>query len=261
MNLDEKLREYYRAYYHVDLGLPDWEKRVGNRLVENESFAAPMVTRLESYFNLDFRGKRVLVVGAGTGAELFFLHARGSEAYGVEPHPQAVEILLEKARRAGMPADRIHAGFAEALPYPDGFFDFIYCYTVLEHVQDVNKSISEMLRVCRERGRVFIETPNYRMPYEPHYKIFMPTFLPKPLLKLYLRARGRPSAFLDSLNFIHYRRLLDDIRHLPVTCLPILYGHPAGFAVKRNWVYLIMKYLGIERDVNIMLYKNPRGED
>jgi ubiquinone/menaquinone biosynthesis C-methylase UbiE len=257
VNLEEKVRNYYRQYYHVELGLPDWEARIHTRLKENQSFGAPMVTRLETYFNLDFRGKKVLVVGAGTGAELFFLHQRGAEVYGLEPNPDAIEILLEKALGNSLPADRIHLGFAETLPYETGFFDLVYCYTVLEHVQDVGKSISEMLRVCREGGRVFLETPNYRMPYEPHYKIFMPTFLPKPILKLYLMARRRPTGFLDSLNFIHYRSLMNHLRHLPVTCLPILSSHPKEFAVKRNWIYLIMRYLGIERDVNLVLYKNP----
>jgi ubiquinone/menaquinone biosynthesis C-methylase UbiE len=259
VKLEEKIWNYYRKYYHVELGLPDWEDRIKSRLKEQQSFGAPMVSRLEAFFNIDFRDKKVLVVGAGTGAELFFLAQRGAQAYGIEPNPEAIEILVEKAVDANVPRERISLGFAESLPYGDCEFDFVYCYTVLEHVQDVKKSISEMLRVCKPGGRIFLETPNYRMPYEPHYKLFMPTFLPKPLLRLYLLVRGRPTEFLNSLNFIHYGKLLNYLRHLPVTILPILSGHPKEFAVNRNWVYLIMKYFGIERDVNIIIYKNLAG--
>lgn len=259
-NLEKQIREYYRNYYHVELGLPDWKERTERRLNEEATFAEPVLASLEVYFNLDFRGKRVLVVGAGTGAELFSLQKKGADVYGLEPYPPAVKILKIKAGFNGLEVARITEGIAESLPYEDGFFDFIYCYTVLEHVQDVEKALDEMVRVCSPGGNIFLETPNYRMPYEPHYKIFMPTFLPRSMLKLYLLLRGRPPAFINSLNFIHPGRILNYLRHKEVTCLPILHGFPQSFAKKSNYIYLLMHYFGMERDLWVMVCKPTNKE-
>jgi ubiquinone/menaquinone biosynthesis C-methylase UbiE len=258
VDLEKKMRAYYRDYYHVSLGLPDWEQRIERRLKEEETFAEPVISGLERYFNLGFRGKRVLVVGAGTGAELFALQDRGADVHGLEPYAPGAEILRMKAARRGLDADRIVEGVAEALPYPDGYFDYIHCYTVLEHVEDVQKALDEMVRVCAPGGSLFLETPNYRMPFEPHYKIFMPTFLPRPLLKLYLALRGRPTGFLDTLNFIRPARVLGHLRRKDLTCLRILHRIAPDFARKRNYQYLMMSLFGIERDLWVLVRKDPQ---
>ena len=38
-------------------------------------------------------------------------------------------------------------------------FDFIICYHILEHVLDDNKAISELYRVLKPNGKVYIQTP------------------------------------------------------------------------------------------------------
>ncbi|WP_233783410.1 class I SAM-dependent methyltransferase [Flavivirga eckloniae] len=41
----------------------------------------------------------------------------------------------------------------------DDKFDFIICYHVLEHIIDDQKAISELYRVLKPEGRIFIQTP------------------------------------------------------------------------------------------------------
>jgi len=253
--IEKKLRDYYKRYYKDRLGLRDWQARIENRLDEENYFALPMIRRIEEWFGYNFSGKRVLVVGAGTGAETIALKQKGADVFSVEPDSEAYEILLIKAGMYGIAESNILSAKAESLPFQDTYFDFVYCYTVLEHVQDVKKSISEMIRVCKPGGFIFIETPNYRMCYEPHYKIFMPTFLPKVLLKFYLLLLGRPICFLDTLNFNSLRKILVYIRHKPVVVLQALHDFPIGFARFSNPHYLMSRYLGVERDAFFMLYK------
>jgi ubiquinone/menaquinone biosynthesis C-methylase UbiE len=84
---------------------------------------------------------------------------------------------------------------AEALPFRDGTFDFVYCFSVIEHVDSVEGTIAEMTRVTRPGGRVYVHTPNAGSWYEGHFKLFWIPFLPPPLGRLYLRLRGRPAGY------------------------------------------------------------------
>ena len=49
------------------------------------------------------------------------------------------------------------------IDFPDGYFDIVTCIDVIEHIEDYEKLIGEMLRVCK-RG-VFISTHRIRTEY------------------------------------------------------------------------------------------------
>lgn len=200
--LESLLRQYYENYYRKDLSLVDWRERIESRLNEEQGFAEPNIRKVEEWMGVNFAGQRVLIVGAGTGAESVVLHQRGAEVYGIEPYDKALEILQLKATLHNIPAERFQQAVAEKIPHPDESFDFVYCYTVLEHVQNVPASIDEMLRVCKTGGLVYIQTPEYRFPYEGHYKIKRIPFSPRWLTALQLRLSGRSPAFLRTVNFV-----------------------------------------------------------
>ena len=92
------------------------------------------------------------------------------------------------------------------MPFKDGQFDFIYCFTVLEHVKNVENSISEMVRCTKSKGKIFVETPDYRQLYEGHYKLPLPMFLPIWVNKLFLKILGRPTEFISTINKINSKK-------------------------------------------------------
>lgn len=200
--LEQSLRDYYTGYYREQLGLPDWPDRVEARLKEEENFGEPIVGKIERWLDYDFRGQEVLVVGAGTGAEAVVLARRGARVRGLEPHPQAHRILQLKAGNHHLDPAAFVRGRAEAIPFPGDTFDFVFCYTVLEHVQEVDRALDEMLRVCKPGGLVFLQLPDYRFPYESHYKVWLIPFGPRWLQALYLKWRGRPTEYFWTLNFL-----------------------------------------------------------
>jgi SAM-dependent methyltransferase len=201
------MRQYYENYYRHDLSLKDWRERTESRLGEETSLAEPHISRIEAWLDLDFAGKRVLIIGAGTGAESVIFAQRGAEVHGLEPSPAAMEILHLKADMHGIPRERFQQAPAENIPHKDNSFDFIYCYTVIEHVQNVERSIDEMIRVCKVGGTVYIQTPDYRFPYEAHYKINRLPFSPRWLTSLQLLLQGRSPAFLQTVNFVTVPKL------------------------------------------------------
>ncbi len=203
-----KMKEYYYDLYKIQLNLPHFEAKIIERLDEEKIRIAPLIDEIEKYFNLKFNNShKVLVLGGGTGGEMVEFHNRGCEVYAIEPFDKAMEIMYLKAEKWGIPKDRIHKCGAENLPFEDGFFDFVYSYTVIEHVQDVEKSISEAIRVTKSGGRMFFLMPDYRQLFEGHYKMYLPLFLPKFISKIILRLNKRPVGFFNTLSFVTTKQI------------------------------------------------------
>ncbi|MCP5523087.1 MAG: methyltransferase domain-containing protein [Verrucomicrobiales bacterium] len=99
-------------------------------------------------------GARVLDVGCGVGQVVRRWQAAGCDAHGVE----VSEPSVERARAAGLNCvtyDGRH------LPFPDGHFAAAGALNVLEHVEDPEAFIPELVRVVEPGGRVVISSPNF----------------------------------------------------------------------------------------------------
>lgn len=200
--INQELAIYYENYYRVQLGLADWQFRIQQRIKEERNFAKPNIRRIERWLGINFRNKKVFVVGAGTGAEAIVFHEMGARVYAIEPDRMAFKILALKANYYGLQKSRLRLAFAEEIPFNNNEFDFVYCYTVLEHVKDVGKSIDEMIRVVKPNGFVHIQTPDYRFPYEGHYKMERPAFSSRTRTLFKFALKGKPIKFLRSVNFL-----------------------------------------------------------
>jgi SAM-dependent methyltransferase len=97
----------------------------------------------------------VLDVGANTGETLLALRARGIEAVGLEPNPQAVAV----AREAGV--ELLEASIEEA-DLPEGRFRSILLSQVLEHVDDPAAVLSVVRLALHPDGVVYVVVPNVR---------------------------------------------------------------------------------------------------
>ena len=147
-------------------------------------------------------GKHVLDVGAGFGELVLELFARGADVRGVEPDEEAARIARLLLESHGVNADSVSVGRGEALPFPDACFDIVTCHNVLEHVQEVDRVVGEMVRVARPDATLLVSVPNYLFPYEGHYRMKWVPLAPKRLAARVLRAKGRDPAFL--LRHVRY---------------------------------------------------------
>ena len=225
--LRERLRRYYTAYYRDTLGIPDWATLVGLREGE-ERLEAQHVERVRRLLGPSALAGRLLNVGCGTGG--FNVHAAevGARAVGVDESREAMAICALKARKTGGPFVQAQA---ETLPFRDGAFDLVYCYSVIEHVASVERTVAEMVRVTRSGGAIYLHTPNAWSCWEGHYKVFWLPFLPQPLGRWYLRLRGRPVTYLASLRRLRPGRLRRAFAEAGVTVLTFHRGTPARESV------------------------------
>src|SRR5688572_8246278 len=96
-------------------------------------------------------GERVLVLGAGTGADLPFLPA-DVEVLATDLTP----AMLEQARARLRPGIDLRVMDAARLELPDGSFDAAILHMVLEVFADPARCLAEAARILRPGGRITV---------------------------------------------------------------------------------------------------------
>jgi SAM-dependent methyltransferase len=82
-----------------------------------------------------------------------------AELTGIDAEVAWLEGAAERAERRGIRA-RYQVADAMALPFDDASFDLVTCQTVLMHVADPGRAVSEALRVLRPGGLFLAAEPN-----------------------------------------------------------------------------------------------------
>jgi SAM-dependent methyltransferase len=103
----------------------------------------------------------VLENGCGVGMYAEHLAGYGGTIIGLE-------YDFERAVEAHHRADEITNAAGERLPFDDQTFDLILSHEVLEHVQDDQMAVREMVRVLQPGGRIALFVPNRGYPFETH---------------------------------------------------------------------------------------------
>lgn len=93
-------------------------------------------------------GQRVLEIGCGAGADLSRFAQGGADVTGIDLSSASVALTKRRLETLGL-AGRALAADAEAMPFEDGEFDFVWSWGVLHHTPDTVQAIREARRVLR----------------------------------------------------------------------------------------------------------------
>jgi len=96
-------------------------------------------------------GERVLLLGAGTGADLPLL-PDGVQALVTDITP----AMLDRARRRARPGHELAVMDAMALDLPDASFDAAVLHLILALVPDPGRALAEASRAVRPGGRIVV---------------------------------------------------------------------------------------------------------
>jgi SAM-dependent methyltransferase len=102
-----------------------------------------------------------LDLGTGIGGNLPRLAADGGRVIGVDVSMAALRQAASASASASAGAGPVLAADGAALPFRSGWFGFVVCTEVLEHVDAPAAVFAEMARVLRAGGIAFVTTPNY----------------------------------------------------------------------------------------------------
>ncbi len=103
----------------------------------------------------------IFVDGCGVGMYLRKLAQDARQAVGLD-------IELERTLEAHQFAEQVLCGAGENLPFPPDTFDLILSHEVLEHVQDDQQAVNEIVRTLKPGGRLVLFVPNRGYPFETH---------------------------------------------------------------------------------------------
>ncbi|MDQ6637098.1 MAG: bifunctional 2-polyprenyl-6-hydroxyphenol methylase/3-demethylubiquinol 3-O-methyltransferase UbiG [Candidatus Dormibacteraeota bacterium] len=115
--------------------------------------------RVSASLGIDLRGKTVLDLGCGGGLLAEELGRLGGRVTGIDPAEASLAVARDHAVSGGLEIEYL-AGSGEALPLPDASFDIVCCCDVLEHVDDLEKVISETSRALKPGGLYLYDTIN-----------------------------------------------------------------------------------------------------
>jgi SAM-dependent methyltransferase len=101
---------------------------------------------------IDFKGKRVLEIGLGQGADSEQIIRRGAIWSGLDLTPESIDRVSTRFKLRGLPYERLECGSALANPYADDSFDIVFSHGVLHHIPDVKTAQREIARVLKPKG-------------------------------------------------------------------------------------------------------------
>lgn len=119
---------------------------------------------------IDFKTRKVLDIGAGSGVDTYRLVVEGADVTALEYNP----VLVRRGQKE-VPEARWIGGVSHALPFRSGSFDIVCCNAALHHMRDLQISLTEMLRVLRPGGIMITTGDPYRprnTPPDLEYSIF-----------------------------------------------------------------------------------------
>ena len=155
----DKIGEYYKSeeYYSHQ---------------ENKKGFIPKVYEAVKKINLKHKYKlasnglkvgKVLDIGCGVGDFLHTAEMHGWECTGVEPSKDAKVIAQKRMNGKIISSEDLEN-------IPEGYFDLITMWHVLEHVDDLRWQVEQLRRLVKPKGRVVIALPNYKSYDGQYYK-------------------------------------------------------------------------------------------
>lgn len=155
-----------RRAHHKWLLSEIWEKpgyaKASDKEYKGRFNNNPALVKLLNYSR---KAEKILDCGCGEGKTLDILWNKEKEYVGIDLSRRSIKSA--EKRFAGRLNTRFLVGNIETLKFEDSSFDLVFSSYTLEHVNDPDKAVSEMIRMLKPGGRLVIICPNYGSPFHP----------------------------------------------------------------------------------------------
>ena len=126
------------------------------RLAQSASLECHKNPGLESFKIIANNKEAVLECGCGEGTKLSEITTKSKNAYGIDFSSKAIKMA-----KMNYPIINFKQGDIEKLPYKNECFDFVYTAFVLEHTDNPELALKEMIRVTKIGGYIGLICPNF----------------------------------------------------------------------------------------------------
>jgi SAM-dependent methyltransferase len=170
-------------------------------------------------------GARLLDAGSGAGDVARWLATEVGATGEVLALDSSAATIAAAVRRHDGSNVRYATGDISAIDLPDDSVDGVWCERVLQHVDDADAAIAELIRVTRPGGRIcLIDTDWGSLAFDG-----MPARLAKTVVKN-MRGRLTPRQF-DMGRTLRRRLVARHLREVVATPMTCFFGDPASAAV------------------------------
>ncbi len=156
--------------------------------MDTDDYCVPEDNKVAKYLKND-TGKRVLLLGVGTGREVVTAKELGMEAYGITLGSRNVDF---GRNYLGLSGEEIEETAMEVMPYNSNIFDTVAGFQIFEHFVSPLLVLLELGRVIKPGGKLLLEWPpaneQYSMADNPHHQI---CYTPGQAEALFLKAGFR----------------------------------------------------------------------
>jgi SAM-dependent methyltransferase len=155
-------------------------------------------------------GSVALDVGCGAAGLTGILATNFSAVIAMDADLDRMVLAERHCTELGLDNVALICAFGESMPLTSDAFDFISCVEVLEHATSQVQLISELQRILRSGGMLYLTTPNrFSAAREPHVNLWGLGWLPRRLMDPYVRLRlGVPYAGKRNLSYWELRRMM-----------------------------------------------------
>jgi SAM-dependent methyltransferase len=185
-----------------------------------------IVETLNNRFCLDLRGKETMLdAGSGIGHLAVVLKKTGFNVVGVELDWNDLSVSRAISSQIVHEVDSqtylINANLACMNNFPDASFALINSSQVLEHIEPhlLFYVFAEFFRLLKPGGILRLDLPDYRAPYEHHYRIPWIPFLNRELSKAWLDGFDRPYGGLEYFYYTSLPQILGLLQSFPFKIL------------------------------------------
>jgi ubiquinone/menaquinone biosynthesis C-methylase UbiE len=125
----------------------------------------------------EFSKANILDIGTGSGHIAYELAKSAKKV-------TSVDIVDERKEKKGY---TFKLAKSETLPFKNETFDIVITNHVVEHTPNQEIHLSEILRVLKPDGFIYLATPNKYWLTDPHYKLPLISWMPRSLSRAYLK--------------------------------------------------------------------------
>jgi ubiquinone/menaquinone biosynthesis C-methylase UbiE len=194
---------------------------------EHRYRAEPFIPAIANFAG--WSGKSVLEIGVGLGTDFVRFARAGARVTGIDLSPRSVELVRRRLELESLEGEVLVAD-AEALPFEDSRFDYVYSWGVLHHTPDTSRAVREAIRVLRPAGQMCV------MLYGRRSWVALGTWLRNALL------RGRP---LQSISTVLAERMESEgTKAFTTGELRQMFAHLANFSIRSVATVYDRRYAG-----------------
>lgn len=140
------------------------------RLSRQQHYNTTKISRIRRVAHLPQK-PRVLELGCSSGGNVIAWQRLGCECVGLEPSRVAIENSRILSLKLGVTVP-VKQGDAEQMPFENEEFDIVNAHSVIEHVQDIERSIAEVYRVLRPGGVFWFNAASCMCPIQDEIRKF-----------------------------------------------------------------------------------------